>query len=355
MNIPEKLISLKPYDSGGLSPDIKLDANESFITPSREILDKINDAVNAVDLRRYPDPAAGELCARAAEIYGVSNECITASNGSDEMISILFNSFLSKGERVLVSAPDFSMYSFYAHLAELQVVSADKNNLTIDIDDIIRIAKENSVSAIILSNPCNPTGTGAKRQDILKLILSVDCLVIIDEAYMEFWDESVIGDVTRFPNAIVLRTCSKAFGLAAARLGFAISNKEIADYIKAAKSPFNVNSLSQAAGSVLLSETGYLRDCIEQIKSSKDLLFKILSELAEEYPGLISASDTVANFVLLKSTIAERLYDSLAANGVLVRRLMGDYLRITAGSHEENMKVTCCIREQLEKEGNEGR
>lgn len=354
MIIPEKLKSLKPYDPAELQPRFKLDANESFIDPPDYILRSISASVGSVDLKRYPDPCAKELCAEAASFYGVPEDCIVASNGSDEMISIIFNCFLNKGDTMLVSEPDFSMYRFYAHLAEARVITSEKICLTADPSDIKRLAFSGNASLVIFSNPCNPTGTGLKRKDVLELVSKLDCLAVIDEAYMEFWDESIVADVINLPNVIVLKTCSKALGIAGVRLGFAIGNKNIIDLIKKSKSPFNVNSLTQAAGRALLREREYIKKCVSRIKASRDILARELGKTAADYPGSFEVFKTVANFVLLKSDIAEKLYTALLEKGILVRRVMGDYLRITAGSDEENEAVAECILELLKKEGNDG-
>ena len=190
------------------------------------MLDQIKNAVENIDYNRYPDPYATELCSAFANYYGISPENVTVFNGSDELITLLMTTFMMAGEALVTVEPDFSMYRFYASLAELKCVSVPKNeDLTINIDTVIKTVNESGARGVVFSNPCNPTSKGISREDVIKLITSVDALVIMDEAYMDFWDSSVLDLVNDYDNLIVMRTASKAIGAAAIRLGFAVANK----------------------------------------------------------------------------------------------------------------------------------
>lgn len=341
MKIAKKLESLAPYEPTTSKFDIVLDANESFLSPSGALREKINKALSEVALNRYPDPTAGALCKAAADYYGVDASQIVAGNGSDELISIIVSSMLDSKSKIAISTPDFSMYAFYAHLAELEVISVGKDGLCPNADTIIAEVNEKKADLLIFSNPCNPSGQGILREDVIRIIESCDCLVVVDEAYMDFWNQSVIDCVGKYPNLIVLKTCSKALGLAAARCGFILSTKEIVDNVKKAKSPFNVNSFTQAAALAIFEDREYIKSSISAIISSRDKLYNMLCEIGA---NPIACS---TNFVLIKSNNAKVIWQKLREKGISVRNIMGDYLRITAGSDVENERVVAALKEGL--------
>lgn len=341
MKIAKKLQNLAPYEPTVDKFDIVLDANESFIVPEGALKDRIERAICDVALNRYPDPTAKALCTAAANYYGVKPEQVVAGNGSDELISILMSSCLDSGSTVVVSNPDFSMYAFYAHLAEVNVVSAGKDGLCPNADAMIKAVKDNNADLLIFSNPCNPSGQGLKKDEVIRIVKECDALVVVDEAYMEFWDQSVLSEIGKYPNLVILRTCSKALGLAAARCGFIIACEEFADNIKKAKSPFNVNSFTQAAALEILSDIEYIKDCVNKICASRDDLFNKLSQIG------VNPIACNTNFVLVKTEHARTIWQKLRDGGISVRNIMSDYLRITAGSITENDAVVAKIKEVL--------
>ena len=333
----DKIRNLKPYDPISGEYQIRLDANESFLPIPEDLRAEILQRIDEAAWNRYPDPTAAGVCRAFGAYYGVPEECIAAGNGSDELIMILLSSFLKRGEKLLTISPDFSMYRFYGSLAEAENVSLTKpDTLRIDPDDVIRTIRETGARLVIFSNPCNPTGQGLTRDEVRKIITSVDALVVLDEAYMDFWNESMIREAGQYDNLIILRTCSKAFGMAAIRLGFAVANKRLADVIRAVKSPYNVNSLSQAAAAAVLTHGDMLRSNLKKIISSRDWLYENMKEICENKG--ISLSKPATNFIFFKPKNAANVFEGLKAKGILIRK-MGDYLRITAGSPEENKEV----------------
>ncbi len=341
MKIANKLESLAAYEPTVEKFDIVLDANESFLSPEGVLREKINKALSEVALNRYPDPTASKLCRAAADYYGVDFSQIVAGNGSDELISILVSSLLDSKSKIAISTPDFSMYAFYAHLAEHEVVSIGKDELCPKADVIIEEVKKSGADLLIFSNPCNPSGQGLLRTDVIRILESLDCIVVVDEAYMDFWDQSVIDCVGKYSNLIVLKTCSKAFGLAAARCGFVLSTKEIVDNVKKAKSPYNVNSFTQAAALEIFNDREYIKDSISRIIASRESLYAALCEIGA---NPIKCS---TNFVLVKHERAKEIWQKLRAKGISVRNIMGDFLRITAGSDEENLRLVAELKEVL--------
>ncbi len=334
MIIPDKLVRMAPYIPAEGASEVRLDANESFIAPSEELCGRIQSAVSSVDLRRYPDPEAKELCRRAARVYGVGERNIVAGNGSDELISVIISVFSEKGSTVLVNEPDFSMYAFYCAIAEARCACVPQA-LGGDIDTaaMLEAAKREKASIVIFSNPCNPTGQGVEPDRVLSLARALDCLVVVDEAYMDFWGRSILPELPK--NVIVLKTCSKALGLAALRLGFAIGREELVGYIKKAKSPFNVNALSQAAASAAMENPALLENCAREILSRKEELHTALEGMSGRL--CFELIGTKTNFVLIKTPLAEKLQKRLLDDGICVRHICG-CLRVTAGSPEENRR-----------------
>ncbi len=349
MNLPEKLTALKPYDPITGSYSVRLDANESYFDLPNVLKSKIADKLEQIDFNRYPAPLADGAVNAFAGYYGVSPDCVTAGNGSDELIGIIENCFLKKGGKLVTVSHDFSMYGFYAALSELEtVVVPKKDNLQIDLDALIAACQD--ADAVIFSNPCNPTSLGITRSDVKRLLENVNCLVILDEAYMDFWDESVISWVNDYENLIVLRTCSKAVGLAAVRMGFAVANPKLTALMRAAKSPYNCDSISQMIAETVLSERSLLEYCRDEMIVQTQRLYTAVSDLARRFPALL---DTVyaprTNFIFVKTAYAKEIYESLAKEGIAVR-CFPNGLRICAGTRREQTLLLTALENILKPE-----
>ena len=346
--LPQKLQDLTPYEPLTGSYPVRADANESFLALPTGLRAQIAEAVSSLEFNRYPDPNCTELCRRFAEFFGLEDQHIVAGNGSDELIGLIISSFTSAGEAMAVVNPDFSMYAFYAQMNGVRVETFSKLDagLALDADALIAFAKEKQVSLLILSNPCNPTSLVASREEILKIVDSLDCLVVIDEAYMDFAEGSILDIADSRDNLIVLKTCSKAFGMAAIRLGFAVANQTISTAIRAVKSPYNVNSMTQAIGCLLLEQKDYLQTCIRQIKNSRDALYQMICGLRQEKQEILEVANTRANFVFLRVPEPEQVFRAMLKRGIAVRCL-GRYLRISAGSEAENKAVLAALSDSL--------
>jgi len=335
----DKIKDLKPYDPIKGQYNIRLDANESFLSVPNVVAAKILYEAAFTTLNRYPDPIAQDVCTAFAEHYQVDATNVTAGNGSDELISVISNAFLMKGDNMITLSPDFSMYKFYSSIVEANCIEITKNeDLTIDVDELIAVSNKNDVKMILFSNPCNPTSLGLKREQVRKLICSVSALVVLDEAYMDFWNQSLLSEVNEYDNLIILRTCSKAFGMAAIRLGFAVANQTLTNAIKAVKSPYNVNSVTQAIGSVILKEQELSEVALSEIIDSKNALYERLKKFESKYPSQIKVYDSCTNFVFIKTPKAKEIYEYLLQNSIAIR-FMGEYLRITAGTKAENTET----------------
>lgn len=337
MELNDKIKNLTPYEPITGEYKIRLDANESYIEYS------CVGKVNAKQLNRYPDPYAVKLCEAFAKHYGVDVENVTAGNGSDELISLIVGAFFSHGDTVLTLSNDFSMYQFYGNVFGINVdVFQKKDDLTIDVDQLITYINERKIAGLVFSNPCNPTSLCLPREEVLRLCNAVDALVVVDEAYMDFANQSIIDAVP--PNVIVLKTCSKAVGLAAIRLGFAVANLPITTALKAVKSPYNVNSITQSVGEMVLLDSDYINKCTQLLIASKDSLYRGLCAL--NCPKFETIYESSTNFIFIKTAYAKAIYEKLLSYSIAVR-YMGDYLRITAGSERENSELIAVLREIL--------
>lgn len=343
--LPGRLKTLTPYEPVAGKFPIRLDANESFLAPPDWLREEIARAVRNLDFNRYPDPLCAALREKFAAFFGIKSELVTAGNGSDELISLIINSFLEPGETMAMVRPDFSMYSIYAEMAGVPTAVYEKSPgfLELDADGLINFVKAHKARLLMFSNPCNPTSQAASQEEILRIVESLDCLVTVDEAYMDFSEGSILQLTERYDNLIVLKTCSK-IGMAGIRLGFAVATPTLTRALQAVRSPYNVNAMTQAAGCVWFSHGDYIRSCVEQIKASRDALCLKLTALFERKKELLQVLPSSANFVFLHMSDAKAVFQALSARGVAVR-LMGEYLRITAGSDEENDELVKLLDE----------
>jgi len=340
----EKLRDLTPYDPIEGSFPIRLDANEAYFNLNDELAEVISVAANKVALNRYPDPYAREVCQKFAALYGLNPELVTAGNGSDELISIILAGFLQKGDKVLTLTPDFSMYRFYAEIYEAIPTTYSKEQ---GMEGVLAALEKTGAKAVIFSNPCNPSGTGFSKDEVLKLVTGTDALVILDEAYMDFWDQSLLDCVGKYDNLIILKTCSKALGMAAIRLGFAVCPEVITKAIRAVKSPYNVNSLTQSVGAALLSDVERIHRRIDALIESRNALFASIKPL-ETSPVIQSVPETVTNFIVIYTEYAAQIHQALLKKGIAVRKFPA-FLRITAGTPAENEAFVTAFREIIKE------
>jgi histidinol-phosphate aminotransferase len=337
--IPAKTLALRASMPESVNAEIHMEANESFIPTPSWMMSELAVALADLELNRYPDPLATRLCILAAKYYGVRSHNVTAGCGSDELINLIVSVLIPKEGRVLLCQPDFGMYQFYSGLHDVVCVATQRSNGVPDINALLGEAKATDV--ILLSNPCNPTGQGIAGEQILDMVRQAPCLVVIDEAYMDFWDQTVSSAVTIFDNLLVLRTASKSMGLAAIRLGFALANDTLTQCLRNAKSPYNLNALTQNMGIVAFRHEDYLRMNAKIIRKSTLALTQSLHSLLDSKDGW-SITDTVTNFVSFHAPDATKVYLSLLEHGILIRQL-GEMLRITAGSERENNQVIAAL------------
>jgi histidinol-phosphate aminotransferase len=349
--LKKELRALKPYVVDRAKYRIRLDANESFIKLDEYLIEEMKDQISSALFNRYPDADSEAVCSLYAKYAGVAPRSIMAGNGSDELIQIMVNTFVEKGEKVVVLSPDFSMYSFYTEVCggiPVEIESDEEFDINIDylIKEVVRI----SPKMVILSNPNNPTGAIIEREKLIKFIEASNCLVVIDEAYFEFYGETLVDKIHTYDNLIILRTCSKAAGMAAIRLGFLITNQELLSELKSVKPPFNVNSISQSFGEVILRNRDIIKVNSDKIIQQREILIKELSKFKE-----LKLFKAKANFILIKVEEAEALNKKLLENGIKIRSFGGGKLtncmRITVGSNSENRGLLEVIEDFFAKGG----
>ena len=358
----QKVRDLTPYRPVSGDFPIRLDANESCfdlnrpdsfpseIRPVRDqVVEQIQKNLTEIAYNRYPDPLCTGVRQAFASRFQVPMEQVTAGNGSDELISLICGCLLEKGSRLVTAEPDFSMYRFYGDIFELETRSWQKApDLSIDPVKLAAYAKEQKAGMLIFSNPCNPTSLTLSRQKVQSLIeLLPDTLIVVDEAYMEFSpNESVLDLTGQYDHLIVLKTCSKALGLAGIRLGFAVADKTITKALQAVKSPYNVNALSQAVGKAVLENSRLGEFCTKSLVDSRRALQTGIESLLVKKTQLETVWPSQTNFIFVKTPTAAEISRALQKEGIAVRQMDG-FLRFTAGNTAENK----ALLKALEKVG----
>lgn len=346
----KKYSALVPYTPGEQPKDIKyikLNTNESPYPPSKGVLEAV--AKEAGWLQLYSDPECSLLHKELSSLYNVKKNQVLATNGSDEILNFAFMAFSDKENPIVF--PDIT-YGFYPVFAEINNIPYEKiplkEDFSIDVNDYIGINKN-----IVIANPNAPTGMYLELCDIERIVKSnPDNVVIIDEAYIDFGGESAIPLTKKYDNLIVTRTFSKSYSMAGARLGFGVANESlIADMntIKYSTNPYNVNRMSQMAGTFAIRENDYyMSNCAEIIKTRE------YTKNALEKLGFY-VLPSKANFVFAKcdKLSGEELYLELKSRGILVRHFTSerikDFNRITIGTMEQMETLTKEIKTILEE------
>lgn len=336
--IRKNIWNLAPYSSArneyaGREARVFLDANEN----------PYNQPFN-----RYPDPLQLELKAAIAKVKGVPAENIFLGNGSDEAIDLPYRCFCEPGkDNVVAIEPTYGMYKVCADIndTEYRTVLLDEYFQT--TAEKLLAATDDHTKIIWLCTPNNPTGNCLVREEVIKVIEGFDGLVVVDEAYSDFSSQKPLRtELAKYPNLIVLNTMSKAWGCAAIRLGMAFASKEIIDIFNKVKYPYNVNLLTQQQALKALQDPFEVDGWVKNLKEERGRVmqaFSILPICEKIYP-------TDANFFLAKMTDANKIYNYLVDQGIIVRnrnrvQLCQNCLRITIGSKTENSELIAALRQ----------
>jgi histidinol-phosphate aminotransferase len=324
---------------------IKLDSNENFVLDRNFVAGVAAEAAKKVDLREYPLDQMDELYARLAKYAGVSVKYVAAGSGSDQIIELLLSTL--GGRRATVFSPTFSYFINRCKLHGIKVYQVPlEPDFTLDKKAFVKTAKRSDL--IYLCSPNNPTGNQIDRQQMIEVVDSLeDKLVLIDEAYVDFADYSLSYDAIKRSNVIVLRTLSKAFGLAGARVGYMVSNRKFVKIFKSIiQSPYPISTLSLAIASGVLADADQVKQTIRSVRSERERVFARLSKI----DGIkIFRSD--ANFIFIEAGKKyQAISKTLNSNGIIVK-LLGNItnhkgcMRITIGTPEMNDKYLKCIEQ----------
>jgi histidinol-phosphate aminotransferase len=336
--IRNDLKDFKPYKVNIIPYRVKLDANESpYDLPEAVRMRLAAELLEGNNLNLYPDSDADILRKDIAKYFNISTHEIVVGAGSDELIRIITSTFIEKGEKILCPTPSFGMYSIFTRVAGGTPVEIPlKENFDYDMNAFYKAIDQHHPKLIFICSPNNPTGNTLGSSELLDLVANFNGIVVIDEAYGEFCGKSVIHDIIRHPNGIVLKTFSKALGLAGLRIGYAVGNKDLVDQIYKVKSPYNINSFSQRAAELVLENMDIIEKRISAIVEERERLYREFSKIKK-----VQAYPSKANFILIRVADADRVRRGLMEQGILVRSFandagLKDCLRITVGTKEDN-------------------
>lgn len=336
---------LQPYHVPVHPGVIKLDANENAYDFPEQVLRDIFGAVDAQTFVRYPDPDAEDLRVALSDYTGVPAARISVGNGSDELIQNLMLTFAAGG-KVVIATPTFGMYAIHAVVAGAEPVALPRNaDFAVDPEAVIAAAARPGVRMVVLCSPNNPTGNTIPPEVTAEILDRTGTVVVLDEAYYEFCGETAVSLLDRNPHLVLLRTFSKAFGLAGLRVGYMLAGREVTEAVGRVKQPFNVNAFSQLAATRLLKWRPVFERCIEEIRRSREELLAGLWRVTG-----VTAYPSRANFILFHTSLpGPRVYEGLLERRVLVRLVDGPdlpgCLRVSVGRPDEN----AAFLEALEK------
>lgn len=351
---PAYISSLKPYVPGkpieelerdlGIKNSIKLASNENPLGPSPKALDVIKNS--DFHLNRYPDGGGFHLRKQIAEIHGVAEEQIILGNGSNELLHLAANAYLTEKDGAVMAAPSFVVYHIAARLVGAEAVKIPLKEHRHDLKKMAEALTSNT-KMVFIANPNNPTGTINTGSEFAAFMEAVpkDVLVVVDEAYCDYVRDKNYPDSLKYVKEgrgiLVLRTFSKIYGLAGLRIGFGISRSHIINELNKIRPPFNTNTIAQMSASAALADDEHVRKSIRINEEGKAFLYAELNKLR------LSHVPTEANFiyVMFDTLPSDYIYNELLKRGVIIRPAGDNAVRVTIGLPEENKKFIDAIKE----------
>ena len=338
MKYRKDLDKMPSYDGVERDYRIKVNANECNLNLPPLVEERVLSRLSRVAFNRYPNYEYDSLREQIARNFSVDVEQILLGGGSSEIIEKLFYAFGgSSSSKILYPQPSFSMYKIYARAAEAQPIAFDLDDkYDLNVDNYIAVIKKEDPALAVVCNPNNPTGNVLTVDQIEEIAKSVDCAFLVDEAYVEFYGKSAVNLVKKYPNLIVARTFSKAYGLAGARVGYMIANKEVTKMIEKTYMPYHMNSLSLATADIVYQMRDEFVPRIQMMIAER----KRMSEQLKNLKGVkVYPSNT--NFVLIHYDKAVELNEYLESLNIGVRSFgsaprLENCLRISMGTREEN-------------------
>ena len=341
-----EILALQPYSSARMEAgggEVWLNANESPWAPAGD---------DGVGCNRYPEPQPAELVEALATLHGVQREQVLVTRGSDEAIDLLVRAFCRAGEdAILIQPPTFGMYAIYAQIQNAAVIEVPlAHDFSVDVD-VLLAALTPAVKLTFVCTPNNPSGQRVPRASIERLAQALQgrSVLVVDEAYVEFDDEtSVVDLIERHDNLAVLRTLSKAWALAGARVGCVLANAAMIGLLRRIIAPYPLPRPCVAAALAALSAEGQAaaRAHLQTIRAQRTRMQVALRTV----PGVREVLPSAANFLAVRFDDAEAVNQRLLAAGIVVRDIrrypnLGDALRITIGTAEENDRVLAVLQE----------
>ncbi|VAW71345.1 Biosynthetic Aromatic amino acid aminotransferase beta [hydrothermal vent metagenome] len=361
--------SLKPYLPGkpvaelerelGLSHIIKLASNENPMGAAESVMQAIRDQLG--ELTRYPDGNAFELKQAIADRHSLSTDCITIGNGSNDILELIARVFLKPGDNAIFSQHAFAVYPIATQAAggESNIVPANSFEHTMphghDLDGFLK-AINDKTRIIFVANPNNPTGTWLSRKQLYDFIKAVpdNIVVVIDEAYFDYVIEADYPDssvwLAEFANLLVTRTFSKAYGLAALRVGYGLASEVLTDLMNRVRQPFNVNFIAQIAALAALKNQDYIDQSVALNQVGYDHIVATISDLGYRW------IPSVGNFICIDAGITgSELFPALLKQGIIVRPIdnyeLPQYIRVTIGTAAENERFLTALKNIVQISG----
>ncbi len=328
------ILSLKPYSS----------ARDEFTGEAEVFLDANENPFG--NLNRYPDPYQKELKSKLAKLKKVTDASIFIGNGSDEVIDLTFRIFCNPGfDKALTFSPTYGMYDVSAAINDIELIKIPLSKESqIDLHLIGNYLTDSLLKLIFICSPNNPTGNLINKKEIEYILKKFNGIVIIDEAYIDFsLSKSWVTMLDNYPNLIVSQTFSKAWGLAAARIGIAYANKDIVKLFNKVKPPYNISKLNQKAAIDALANYTEFESNLQVILSQKEKLEPALNDI--EVVKKVYPSD--ANFFLIEVIDANRIYEALAKQKIITRNrnnIINNCIRISIGTPKENEQLLNALK-----------
>lgn len=347
--IRSDLQNFQPYSTPSLPYKVKMDSNESPFPLPEEIKQELIQWIKTDEnLNRYPDTDTTQLRKELGKVWNMKKENIICGVGSDQLIDCMMKVFLEPKDKVLIPSPSFSMYALTARMNHgIPIEVPLKDNYDYGSTQIVEAYKKYQPKIVILCTPNNPTGNSLSIEEIEKIVSQISCPILIDEAYGEFAGESMIPLVEKFPHLFVIRTFSKAFGLAGIRVGYGIGSKDIIDAISITKPPFNISTLSEKIALLALKQVPTYHERIQLLQEEKKWLKNQLESMG------CQVYSSKANFLLTKIE-KKNIRQALMEKQILVRDFskhpnLSHCIRITIGTRHENELFLKALREILFK------
>ncbi len=323
---------------------IKLNTNENPYPPSPKVFEAIG-RIGADALRRYPQPMADDFRVVAARVHGVTKDQVLAGNGSDDILQIALRTYCGPGDVLASPDPTYSLYPVLADLADVRFVTVPwEPGWTLPSDALLAT----NPRAIFFANPNAPSGTCVPAEQVSALASRTDALVLVDEAYVDFAEESCLGLLARHENVLISRTLSKGYGLAGLRFGYAVAHPSVIEQMAKVKDSYNCDAIAIAAATAALDDQAYAREQWVLVKQART---QVTGELTRRGFAVIPSQGNFVLATLPATAYAKPLYEGMKSRGVLVRFFdkpgLNDKLRITVGTPDENAAMFAALDASL--------